>query len=88
MVEQLWDASAELPKLEASEEARERESGTPDGDKFPRHARGLRSAMEEQVLSMVRKAGCDMEQAILRVLTKGQQAGGYCSECCRVLAGC
>jgi hypothetical protein len=87
-VERLWDASMKPPKLEASEEARERESGTPDGDKLPQRARGSRSVMEERVLSMVRKAGCDTERAILRVSTKGQKAGGYCGERCRVLAGC
>ena len=88
VVERLWDASTGPRKLEASEEARERESGAPESDKSPQRTRGPRSAMQERVLSMVRKTGCDPERAVLRVSTKGQKAGGYCGERCRVLAGC
>ena len=44
--------------------------------------------MQDRVLDMVRKAGCDPERAILRVSEKGQKAPGYCGERCRVLAGC
>ena len=71
VVERLWDASTEPHKLEASEEARERESGATGDDKSPQRTRGTRSAMQERVLGMVRKAGCDPEQAVLRVSTKG-----------------
>jgi hypothetical protein len=88
VVERLWDASEQPTKLEASEEARERASGAPGGGELPPRAHGPRSVMQERVLSMVRKAGCDTERAILRVSAKGQKAPGYCGERCRVLAGC
>ena len=61
VVEHLWDALTGPQKLEASEEAHERESGALDGDKFPQCAHSLQSVMQEQVLSMVQKAGCDTE---------------------------
>ena len=86
VVERLWDASEQPPKLEASEEARERASGAPVGDKLRTH--GPKSVMQDRVLDMVRKAGCDPERAVLRVSEKGQKAPGYCGERCRVLAGC
>ena len=44
--------------------------------------------MEERVLDMVRKAGCDTDCAVLCLSAKGQTARGYCGDRCRVLAGC
>ena len=85
IVERLWDDSE---KLEASEEAREQEAGEQRGDKFPWRVQGSHSVVEERVLDMVRKCGCDTDRAVLRLSAKGQTARGYCRDRCRVLAGC
>ena len=65
IVERLWDASEQPPNLEASEEAREHESGTSSGVEGRQRMHGPRTMMRERVLGMVRDTGCDTERAVL-----------------------
>ena len=73
IVEWLW---GDPENLEASEEANKQEGGDRHSDESPRHICGSRSVMEEWVLDMVQKAGCDTDHAVLCLFAKDQAAHG------------